>query len=139
MAAVELDYALLADAASVDSDGKLYVMGGNVGVIGVEPPPSAVSQLALVATVTSSVEEAGEPSSFTVEIAGPDGDLVVPRQGGELATVAADDHAVARATVVMMLNGVPVTTTGRHNVRIYLDDDLQQTLSFDIEADISGQ
>ena len=136
---MELDYALLADAASVDSDGKLYVMGGNLGTVQTEPPPAAISQLALVATVTAGLEEAERPSRFTVEIEGPDGEVTVPAIHGDVQAVAGDDDPVARATIVLTLNGLPVQNSGRHAVRISIDGILQQTLTFDVEAIDEGE
>jgi hypothetical protein len=79
---VELEYALLADAAQV-SDGKLYILGGGVTILWRQEFPAPLG-VVLVAQLTYGRTEADAGHVLRVRVLDADGNPVLPEMQGEL-------------------------------------------------------
>jgi uncharacterized protein DUF6941 len=79
---MELEYALLADAAQV-ADGKTYILGGGVTILwrGQYPAPLGV---VLVAQLTYHRSEADTSHAIRIQVIDADGNPVLPEATGDL-------------------------------------------------------
>lgn len=79
---MELEYALLADAAQV-SEGKTYVLGGGVTILWRQQFPAPLN-VVLVAQLTYHRSEADSDHDLRVQVIDADGNPVLPEIRGEM-------------------------------------------------------
>src|SRR6266852_8040537 len=87
---MELDYALLADAAQV-SQGKTFILGGGVSILWRQQFPAPLS-VVLVAQLTHHRSEANTSHEIRIQVLDADGNPVLPEIQGQLEVGAPDEH-----------------------------------------------
>jgi hypothetical protein len=75
---MKLQFAFLADAATIQDNGLFAVVGGGFDVIQVAQFPTVKHAMVLVGRVHFAKEEIGKTYNLHVEIIGPDGKSVPP-------------------------------------------------------------
>lgn len=117
---MDVDLALLCDAATIDGSGKLNILGV-FDRIGVQQFPARHGRLCLVVRVTAGVQEAGtHPMVITLE--GPDGEEMV-RADGQLQIGAGPTAAREGIKVPQIINfdGVMFEKGGQYRFDISVD------------------
>jgi hypothetical protein len=130
---MELEYALLADAAQV-SEGKTFILGGGVTILWRAQFPSPLG-VVLVVQLTYHRSEADSDHTLRVQVIDADGNSIFPEVRGELHV---GGPAQGIPTTVPL--GVPVIIpfpplpvlqrVGAYSVEILVDDRHVKSLSF---------
>jgi hypothetical protein len=117
---MEIDLALLADAATVDGSGKLNILGV-FDRISATAFPAKHPRLSLILRLTASMNEAGD---HEVEIAlkDPDGEEM-GRINGTIAVGFGPTDTGGRVTVPQVINmdGLVFTKEGRYSFNVQID------------------
>jgi hypothetical protein len=79
---MDLDYALLADAAQI-SEGKTYILGGGISILWREEYPAEIGCV-LVLQFTFHRSEAGTSHQIRIDFVDADGNSVMPPVEGQL-------------------------------------------------------
>lgn len=130
---MELDYALLADAAQV-ADGKTYVLGGGVTILW-RPEYPAPLGVFLVAHLTYHRSESDTDHSLRIQVIDADGNPVLPEITGELHVGGPAPGVPANVPlgvpVIIPFPPLPVLQRpGAYSVEILVDDRHVKSLSF---------
>lgn len=102
---MDLDYAFLADAAEVSSDGKLYALGAGVNVIRATKFPVMHPHLSLVIRLRLHPTECNREHRLDVELWDPDGKSLA-RLDGKFGAAQPEAHGTRPAFVQMVFNYV---------------------------------
>jgi hypothetical protein len=121
--AIRLEFGLFADAADIGRTGKVSLVGGNIETLTAPSFPAEAPSLALVAFLAVPDEEAGKEHTLTLEIAGPDGDIIFP--GDDVSYPIRPQPNTyglpVRHLVVLNLAGLTVSVAGKHEARLIID------------------
>ena len=134
---MEVDLALLADAATIDASGKLNVLGvfDRLGGMGL---PLRHPRMAMVLRFTAGVQEAGR---HVVEIAlkDPDGEEMV-RVDGEMH-LAPGPHALGggvRVPHILNMDGLVFPKAGSYAFDVRVDDEHHVTIPLVVASGSAG-
>jgi hypothetical protein len=134
---MQLSTAVLCDFAQI-RDGLLFVSSGAISRLYRRGLPSPLG-LMVGLVIEIPVEDAGDEHELVAQ--------VINRQGEELAVVrnafrVGDHnlfpHEVQQAPAVISVTGVEAVSWGTHQVRLYLDDVLDRTLTFYVVPSTAG-
>ena len=75
---MNLEFAFLADAVTVQDNGFFAVVGGGFDVVAGEQLPAIKYAMALIGRVRFEAEDCGKPYKIHAEIVAPDGQIVPP-------------------------------------------------------------
>lgn len=130
---MELDYALLADAAQV-SQGKTFILGGGVSILWRQQFPSPLN-VVLVAQLTHHRSEANTTHEIRVQVVDADGNPVLPEIQGQLELGAPAENIPRNvplvAPMVIPFPPLPVLQRpGEYAVEILLDGRHVKSLPF---------
>lgn len=119
---MDIDLALLADAATIDASGKLNILGvfDRIAVSGF---PARHGRLSLVLRFRATLQEVGR-HDLTITLVGPDGKEVVSAHGG--FQIGASSAAVSegiRVPQVLNVDGVVFEGPGRYGFDVRVDGD----------------
>jgi hypothetical protein len=125
--AVEVDLALLADAATIDASGKLNILG-IFDRLSAEHFPVRHPHMVMVLRFTAGVDEAGQ-HDVEIVLRDPEGDEVV-RVDGEMMLGPGSGGVANGVKVPQVLNidGLVFPRSGRYGFDIRVDGDLHETL-----------
>jgi len=130
---MNVEYALLADAAQTSLDGKLYVLGGGIDRIFAEKFPATHPYLSLVLKMELHPAECEREHELEVELWNPDGNPV----GGKLSgTFSADRQAGGRPSFVQLVLNLQSATfevPGDYAFQIVVDKQLVKSLRLTLE------
>jgi hypothetical protein len=132
---MELDYALLADAAQV-SEGKTFVLGGGVSILWRTQYPASLG-ISLVSQFTIDRSEAGTEHTVRIQVVDEDGNPLLQEIRGEIRVELPPPEARIPRNVplavplVIPFPDLPVVQrSGAYAVNILLDDRHVKTLPF---------
>ncbi len=130
---MNIDFAAIADAATVDGGGKLNILG-IFDRIRVREFPARHRRLALVLRLAAGPEDQGEFAA-DIRLIDPDGGQVL-RLDGTIRVGEAPKGAVnpeTRIPHVLNLDGVTFPKAGVYNFEIRLDEELLQVMPLTVE------
>lgn len=130
---MELEYALLADAAQV-SDGKTFILGGGVTILWRQQFPAPLG-VVLVAQLTYHRTEADSDHTLRIQVIDADGNPVLPEIQGEMHVGGPAPGMPANVAlgvpVLIPFPPMPVVQrAGAYSVEIVLDGRHVKSLSF---------
>ena len=130
---MELDYALLADAAQV-SQGKTYILGGGVSILYRDQYPAPLG-VALVFQLIYERTEADTDHQLRIVVMDADGNPILPDIQGEIHMGPPGENLPANvALVAPVVIGFPplpvIQRPGPYQVQILLDGRHLKTLPF---------
>jgi hypothetical protein len=130
---VELEYALLADAAQV-SEGKTFVLGGGVTILWRQQFPAPLG-VVLVAQLTYHRSEAETDHTLRIQVIDADGNPVLPEIQGELhlggPLAGAPTNVPLGVPVLIPFPPLPVLQRpGAYSVEMLVDGRHVKSLSF---------
>jgi hypothetical protein len=130
---MELDFALLADAAQV-VEGKTYILGGGATILWRENYPAPLG-FVLVCQLTHDRSEAGSEHEFRLRVRDVDGNPVLPETHGRVRLGSPSDDVPPdvpiAAPVVMLMPAAPVLQRpGAYAVDLVLDGQHVKSLPF---------
>lgn len=129
---MQLDYALLADKATLTHDRKLVVVGGDVDSVTVREFPALV-QITLVARVLLDRGESPAGHSFGLECVTPDGDSKVVADGIPMTPIAAESDMGEKAARLLIELAIVFSEAGAHTIRLLIDGALAKTFPFRVK------
>jgi hypothetical protein len=140
---MELDTFLLADAATVTPDGKMFVHGGGLTRIAVPALPWTQPQLALVMRFRMEESDWDAAHQLQVSLAAPDGTAVIPPGsievpvGNQPETLENEESFLQ---IALSIASVPFLNQGIYTFRLALDGEPRGSLSLAvIGAEASGR
>jgi hypothetical protein len=138
---MKLDFAFLAEAASIDRDrGWFSVLNGGVDTIGSEVFPVRVPYIFLVAKITFSPEERGKPYELYAGIFGPEGQPIPSDIRSILLPKTDPDYPNEPHSVVSVLTfcNVIVPAVGEYSVRMAHKEELLGTIPLTVTTRRGG-
>jgi hypothetical protein len=133
---MEVDLALLADAATIDGSGKLNILG-IFDRLGAETLPTRHPRLSLVLRFAAGVDEIGV-HQVGIVLKGPDGQEVV-RIDGEMSLLAGPHGVIAGVSVPHILNmdGLVFPMAGRYAFDVRVDGEHQVSIPLTVESSMN--
>lgn len=120
MTRMDIDLALLADAATVDAAGKLNILGV-FDRLGADTFPARHPRLSLVLRFTASLQETG-PHQVDISLRDPDGEEVVHMDGEmQLSPGARGASDGIRVPHVLNIDGLVFPKAGRYAFDVRVD------------------
>lgn len=119
---MEIDLALMADAATVDAAGKLNILGV-FDRITARHFPAPHERISLVLRFTAGIDEAGE-HRLAISLKTPDGAELIPPIEGMLHLGPGPGHlgGEIRFPHILNLNGIVFPAPGQYSFDIRVDD-----------------
>lgn len=128
---MNLDFAFVADAATVQPGGKINVLGV-FDRIRVPEFPTRHARIALVMRLATSAPDAGEHAAV-IRLMGPDGEKVLSLDGNLKVGPASDPDTVTRIPHILNLDRVVFKTPGRYVFEIEIDGEMAGTVPLVME------
>lgn len=130
---MELEYALLADAAQV-ADGKTFILGGGVTILW-RPQYPAMLGVVLVVQLTYHRTEVDTDHALRIQVVDADGNAVIPEIRGEihLGEPAAEIPRNVSLGIPLIIQFPPIPVLrepGPYSVELLVDDRHLKSLSF---------
>ena len=114
---MKLDFAFLADAATITDDGLFAVVGGGFDLLRAESFPAIKSAMALVGRVDFEASEIGQTYHLHGELIGPGGIILEPDLWPQLKPPT-DPPRGKWITICFNYQGVSFPTSGDYSVRL---------------------
>ncbi len=130
---MEVDLALLADAATIDGSGKLNILG-IFDRLGTASFPTRHPRLCLVLRFSAGIHEIGR-HEVGIALKSPDGKEVV-RIDGEM-NLASGGYGVANGVLVphiLNMDGLVFSVPGRYAFDVIVDGELQVAIPLTVEG-----
>jgi len=130
---MDLDYAFLADKATLTHDKKLVVVGGDIDSATVRELPALV-QATLVARLVFGLDESPSGHTFGLECMTPTGEKTVVANGVTIhaTPVSSELDQPVSARLLIELT-IVFSQAGPHNIRLLLNDRLAKTFPFRVK------
>lgn len=122
---MEIDLALIADAATVDGSGKLNILGV-FDHISAREFPARHERMVLVLRFSAGMDEAGT-HQVTIEVKDPDG-ASVARMDGEIKLAPGRPDARIRVPQIVHLDGFVFPKAGMYSLAVSVDENTLTTL-----------
>lgn len=132
---MKLDFALLADAATVDASGKLSILGV-FDRIRAREFPARHGRIALVMRLSTAPSDAGTHKA-EIRLLDPDGSALITLNGNFEVRAAPPGGEGARVPQVLNLDGIAFPKAGSYRFEIRVDDRLVSSLPLVLE-EVSG-
>ena len=135
---MEVDLALLADAATIDGSGKLNILG-IFDRLGTHAFPTRHPRMSLVLRFAATVDEVGR-HEVAIALKAPDGREVV-RVDGEMQ-LGAGPHSVAGGMLVphvLNMDGLVFPTAGRYTFDVKVDGEHHVSIPLTVEGPAAAQ
>jgi hypothetical protein len=131
---MKLVYAILADAAEVGPNGKVYVMGGEFENIFVPEFPSLHTPLALLLRLEGNPQEFGQAHQLEVQVIDPDGITRSPRLVMEFVPHLSEARPgpkdrPAKVMLAVKFPGLVLLQAGEYAFQIFIDGAQQDSTS----------
>jgi hypothetical protein len=131
---MEIDLALLADAATIDSSGKLSILG-IFDRIGVTQFPAQHGRVTLVLRFTAGTSEIGS-HEIHIRMSDPAGVEVLSLSGEMRLAGGAAAHDAIRVPHILNLDGLVFTRAGNYSFDVKVDGEHHVSLSLSIEGPV---
>lgn len=122
---MRLDLGLIADAASIDSQGKLYILG-EFRYLWAKSFPTIHPKMALILRISAPLVEVRELKALmAIEAVDDDGSPLLPRVEGieiQFAPVGPANRGMAHAQIVLDLNGIPIQKPGDFTFHLWVNN-----------------
>lgn len=135
---MEIDLALLADAATIDASGKLNILG-IFDRIAVPDFPGRHGRMCIVLRFRAGVNEVGR-HELAITLVGPEGNEVARANG--TFQVSASSAAVSEGIQlpqVLNVDGIVFRTAGRYAFDVRVDGDHQVSIALRVSSTASGR
>lgn len=134
---MEIDLAILADAATIDAGGKLNVLGV-FDRINASSFPARHGRVAMVLRFTAGLHEAGE-HELEIVLKDPDGEEMV-RLDGNIHFGPGPMHTGGEIRVphVLNLDGLVFEEPGRHSFDLRVDGEHHRSISLNVASASAG-
>jgi hypothetical protein len=129
---MQLDYALLADKATLTHDKKLVVLGGDIDSVTVRELPSLV-QITLVAKTVFGRDEQREGHTFGLECVTPDGQVKRVSEGIPMEITGTPEEGRLPAARVIIDLAIVFSEAGSHTIRLLLDGSEAKSFPFRVK------
>ncbi len=129
---MQLDYALLADKATLTHDKKLVVLGGDIDSVTVRELPSLV-QFSLVARTVFGQDEQREGHTFGLECVTPDGETKRVGEGLPMDPTGVPEEGRQPAARVIIDLAIVFSKAGAHTIRLLLDGNEAKSFPFRVK------
>ena len=134
---MDIDLALLADAATIDAGGKLNVLGV-FDRINAASFPARHGRVAMVLRFTAGLDEAGE-HEVEIVLRGPEGEEIV-RLDGNIQFGPGPMHTGGEIRVphVLNLDGLVFENPGRHTFEVSVDGEHHRSIPLNVASRSAG-
>ncbi len=114
---------LVADHASVDASGKIYVNGGGITRL-TTPLPGILPFLSLLALFVVDEDDLHQEHSAQIRISGPDGSQLADLPEHKIGPLErkAEPYEDQYFTIVVTVGGLPLAKAGRYTFELRVDD-----------------
>jgi hypothetical protein len=129
---MEIDLALLADAATIDGSGKLNILG-IFDRIGVAQFPAQHGRVTLVLRFTAGTSEIGS-HEVHIRMSDPDGVEVLSLNGEMQLGGGASAREAIRVPHILNLDGLVFTVPGRYSFDVKVDGEHHVSLPLSVEG-----
>ena len=129
---MEIDLALLADAATIDASGKLNILG-IFDRIGVTQFPAQHGRVTLVLRFTAGTSEIGS-HEVHIRMSDPSGAEVLSLNGEIQLAGGPSAHDGIRAPHILNLDGLVFTGPGMYNFDVKVDGEHHVSLPLSVEG-----
>ena len=128
---MRIAYTFLATGAEFTSDGRLWVLGGDIDSIGASSFPVSQPGLCLVIKFLFSPDEVGQSHTLQVDVIRPNGERLGPSAQGEFKAQGRADGLTRESGVgaVVHMSQVPFQESGEHTIHISVDGQWRETLA----------
>lgn len=123
---MQIDLAVLADAATIDGAGKLNILG-IFDRIGAAEFPARHERMCLVFRINASIEEVGE-HEVGIAVVGPSGEEV-SRMDGALRIGPQKGGGSIRIPQVVHMDGFVFPEPGSYSIDISIDGEIVETIN----------
>jgi len=133
---MELEFALLADAAASPPDGKLYILGGGFDQIRAQQFPATHGSIALVVKLRLHPTECNRQHTLEIELWDPDGNQAGPAISGEFSAQRNPDSPTRSSYVQLVFNiiGLQFPSAGEYEFHIIVNEQHLKTIPLSITA-----
>jgi hypothetical protein len=120
---MRLEFAFLADAATMQDDGTFAVVAGGFEVFVAEEFPAQKPIIVLIARLVFEPKECNTKHTYTCEFLDPNGGVVFPAFAGEFSPPSHPRHPERGNTMTLCLNaaGAIFSAPGDYAVRLSID------------------
>ena len=129
---MEIDLALLADAATIDGSGKLNILG-IFDRIGVAQFPAQHGRVTLVLRFTAGTSEIGS-HEVHIRMSDPDGVEVLSLNGGMQLGGGVSAREAIRVPHILNLDGLVFTVPGMYSFDVKVDGEHHVSLPLSVEG-----
>lgn len=126
---MDLRLFLVADYASLDSEGKLNVMG-IFNTIRATDFPARHPELQLIISLNATNAEAGQTRTLSVKLMEQDGEDVVPTMSKEFAVPEYQGQLPIEVNHIIKIRDIVFPQEGRYEFRVLVGDDDKGGYSF---------
>ena len=131
---MKLDFAFLADAATIANDGLFAVVGGGFDLVWAGGFPATKSAMALVGRVVFEASEFGTTHQLHGEIIGPDGIVIPPDMWLSINPIPhrSDPQRQNWMTICLNYQGVTFPTPGDYSIRLSIGSQILGQVTIEV-------
>src|SRR5262245_53605450 len=130
---MRVEYAILADAATLTHDGKLVLVGGDIDSVTVHELPALV-QLFLAVRLVADAGDDKDEHTYGLECVGPAGKKTVVAESMPLAPVRPQEPGKPYAARLILDMKIVAGDPGQHLIHIFADGQDVKTVLFDVKV-----
>lgn len=130
---MQIEYAFLADAAQVSSDGKLFVLGGGIDRIFATSFPATHPLMTLVIKLQLHPSECEREHGLQVELWDSDGQPIGPRVSGNFSANRQERGRLSYVQTVLNLHNVQFSVGGDYAFQVVVDGQHLKTVPLYVE------
>jgi hypothetical protein len=126
---MELDFALLAEAADTNDVGKVSMLGGGIDGVSLEKVPATIPPIAIVARFSIGPDEWDGQHSISIELQRPQGDRkwIVENAPVDFGKPLSQDRRTYATALVKA--AFKFESFGKHEILVYADGGLMKSLA----------
>lgn len=125
---MEIEYAILANAAEM-SDGKLYIMGGDISRIFGSAFPLTLPSISLVVKIVYSAKEGSRQCRLSVGFFSPEGVKIEPQLEKDLTPpMSSEGGKKAAINLILTAHGVTFDRPGTYTARVAINGEEKKVL-----------
>jgi hypothetical protein len=139
---LEIDFALLADAADASVAGKLFIMGGGISEIAATNFPATHPTMVLVLKLKLHPSECDRPHTLEIKFWDADGKRLQPEISGQFAAQRDSEQPARPVFVQLLFNilGLQLPAPGDYEFHIVVDGHYLRSLPLHVKkVDAPGQ
>ncbi len=135
---MRLGYAILADAAEISPNGKLFIMGGEISTLALPQFPMLYARLSLVVKFHLELDDYGRDHTFRVDLVEPDEKRSVVGEPLPFNVQQGEDPPPT-ALVGGNLPPLLFRTPGKYELQVFTDDQFVASLPLLVQEQPSSQ